>query len=249
MIPREGTLSVEAENILRFGFLEGSARVTGSRVVYDPQSPRDPEPFYENGSAADELALVMNEQEFKRYSTSDDLDAGALHLITSGAASVVVVKRGIFGALVYVNSDAPVQIPIYHSSRVFKIGTGDIFSGVFAHYWAQERRNAAEAADLASRAVAAFCEDPVSPIDAAGLEHREPIYGTPPLAIEIYGAANTLGRRYALQEALFCVRKLGINASIAAEALPSAETRDNSVGLVIADGLSDESLSVRRRMI
>ncbi|MGO7135778.1 PfkB family carbohydrate kinase [Rhizobium leguminosarum] len=217
--------------------------MTGSRVVYDPQSPGDPEAFSENGSAAEELALVMNEQELKAYSRSDDLNTGARAVMRSGAANVLVVKRGIFGALVYANTDAPVQVPIYQSSRVFKIGTGDIFSGVFAHYWAQERRNPTEAADLASRAVASYCEDPVSPIDAAELKRREPVQGSPPLAVEIYSAADTLGRRYTLQEALHCVRKLGVDASIAAATLPGAGSRNNTVGLVIADGFSDECLS------
>ncbi|MGN7713228.1 PfkB family carbohydrate kinase [Agrobacterium radiobacter] len=217
--------------------------MTGSRVIYDPQSPHAPEAFTENGSAADELALVMNEQEFKAYSKSDDLDAGARDLMESRAANVVVVKRGVFGALIYSSIGAPVKIPIYQSSRVFKIGTGDVFSGVFAYFWAQERRNPIEAADLASRAVAIYCEAPVSPIDAAGLEGREPVKGNPPLAVDIYGAADTLGRRYTLQEALYCLRSLGVDASIAATALPGAGGRNNAVGLVIADGVSDESLS------
>ncbi len=242
-IQREAPLDIQAKNILRFGFLEGSARVTGSRVIYDPQSPHAPETFSQNGSSADELALVMNEQEFKAYSKSDDLDSGARDIMESRAANVVVVKRGVFGALVYSSIGAPVEVPVYLSSRVFKIGTGDVFSGVFAHFWAQERRNPVQAADLASRAVATYCEDPVSPIDAAGLEGRQPVKGSPPLAVEIYGAADTLGRRYTLQEALYCLRSLGVDASIAADALPGAGERNNAVGLVIADGVSDESLS------
>lgn len=242
-IERESCLVVEAENILRFGFLEGSARVNGDRVVYDPQSPRGPEAFSDNGSAANELALVMNEQEFKAYSRSDELDASARNLMNSGGATVLVVKRGIFGAMVYSGTDAPVQVPIYRSSRVFKIGTGDVFSGVFAHYWSQERRNAVEAADLASRAVAVYCEDPISPLNAACLGRAQSVPGDPAPTIEIYGAANTLGRRYALQEARYCLKKLGVDATIADASLPRGSTRKKSVGFVIADGLSDETLS------
>ncbi|TBF87930.1 carbohydrate kinase family protein [Rhizobium leguminosarum] len=238
----ERTLTVTAENILRFGFLEGSARVTGSRVVYDPQSPWDPEPFVVNGSTANELALVMNEQEFKAYTRSDDFDAKARDLISSGVAIAIVIKRGIFGALVYSCAGDPAHIPLYRSSRVFKIGTGDIFSGVFAHCWAQERQSPVEAADVASRAVAIYCEDPISPIDAASFGRQEPVQGRPTAAISVYGAGNTLGRRYALQEALFCLRKLGVDASIKDPSLVGQSGTDTT-GLVIADGFSDESLS------
>ncbi len=239
---RERTLTVAAENILRFGLLEGSARVTGSRVVYDPQSPWDPEPFVVNGSAANELALVMNEQEFKAYTKSDDFDAKARDFISSGVATAIVIKRGIFGALVYSCAGDPAHVPLYRSSRVFKIGTGDIFSGVFAHYWAQERRNVVEAADFASRAVSIYCEDPISPIDAASFGRQVPIPCRPPSEISVYGAANTLGRRYVLQEALFCLRKLGVDASIRDPSLVG-RSGSSTTGLVIADGFSDESLS------
>src|SRR5574343_896855 len=65
---RQSSLRVQAEQVLRFGMLEGSASVHGKRVVYDPQSPAKPEPFHQNGSTADELALILNYREARLLS-------------------------------------------------------------------------------------------------------------------------------------------------------------------------------------
>src|SRR5882672_7138892 len=56
-------LVLSGDAILRFGMLEGNARVDGARVVYDPQSVFDPRPFSENGSVAGQLAVVLNRAE------------------------------------------------------------------------------------------------------------------------------------------------------------------------------------------
>ena len=52
-----------ADIILQFGMLEGSAVVTGKKVIYDPQNPERPERFDAKGSTADELAYVLNRGE------------------------------------------------------------------------------------------------------------------------------------------------------------------------------------------
>ena len=49
--------------VLRFGMLEGTARVKADMAVYDPQSAFDPRPFAENGSSAGRLALILNRLE------------------------------------------------------------------------------------------------------------------------------------------------------------------------------------------
>lgn len=238
---REESFDLEGRSVLRFGFLEGTARVRGERVVYDPQAPREPEQFFANGSVAEELALVLNEQELRAYSKSDDINRGVRTVLESGGANVIVVKQGIWGALVFAREMAPFQVPMYHSAHTFKIGTGDVFSGVFAYYWAEERRDPREAADLASRAVSQYCQAPTSPIDPLKLAAAQPVSNEPPSLIGVYGSSTTLGRRYVLQEALFCIRKLGIHANLV-EQLPAGEMKNGTVGLVIADGLSDGHL-------
>ncbi|MCQ1764713.1 carbohydrate kinase family protein [Neorhizobium galegae] len=241
-IARCQPIEVEGTSIVRFGLLEGTARVQGLRVTYDPQSQHEPEPFLANGSSAGELALVMNEDEFKAYARTDDHNEGANRLFASGDADVVVIKRGVFGAIVYLKGSAPVSIPIYRSARTFKIGTGDVFSAIFAHYWGSKGRSAAEAADLASRAVSVYCADPVNPLKETAFIDAHPILGTPPTAVRIFGARNTLGRRYTLQEAAFCIEKLGVSARLT-EGLEQLEINGDFASLVLADGMTEAHLS------
>ena len=59
------------------------------------------------------------------------------------AADVVVVKRGCSGATVHRPGRDPVAVPAYRSARVFKIGSGDVFSAAFAHHWGERGLDAA----------------------------------------------------------------------------------------------------------
>jgi hypothetical protein len=87
---------------------------------------------------------------------ANDLDTATANLVTEGAA-VIVVKDGSRGAHVYVG-DQKDTIPAFFSQHVWTIGSGDVFAGIFAANWACNRLGAFEAADIASRAVAAYAE-------------------------------------------------------------------------------------------
>ncbi|MDT4332996.1 PfkB family carbohydrate kinase [Methylomonas sp. MV1] len=156
---RQSSLRVQAEQVLRFGMLEGSASVHGKRVVYDPQSPAKPEPFHQNGSTADELALILNYREARLLSggVSTSADSIAKSLILDGHAQVVVIKCGPLGALVHDGKSTDL-VPAYRSRSVWKIGSGDNFAAHFALRWMEEGKSAAESADLASRATAYYCQ-------------------------------------------------------------------------------------------
>lgn len=153
------TLQIEAEQILRFGIIEGDAVTHGNRVVYDPQDAVEPKNYYSNGSTAKELALILNQREAMLLTGLVNSPAAAMaeSLINSGLASVVVIKQGPQGALVH-NGHSVEQIPAYHSRRVWKIGSGDTFVAHFAYRWMHEELSAAESADLASRATAYYCQ-------------------------------------------------------------------------------------------
>lgn len=155
VISQEAPIYVEAPVILRYGMLEGTAVVKGERVVYDPQSAFDPRPFGENGSSADSLAVLVNGYELDIMTGKKDPETGARQLIAEGA-EVVVVKRGSLGCLI-VTKSATLGVPAYRSDFVWSIGSGDVFAAVFAHYWAEKREAPEIAADLASKATAAYC--------------------------------------------------------------------------------------------
>lgn len=163
-LPTAGVAEVTGDVVLRFGCLEGSFQVTGRRVVYDPQSGSAPEPFADNGSSADQLALVLNRLELSRLTGIDDLHAAADHLVAAADARVVVVKMGAAGALVFTPDGDPQPVPAYRSAAVDKIGSGDVFSAAFTCFWGEAGIAPAEAADAASRYVAKYVEDRELPL-------------------------------------------------------------------------------------
>jgi hypothetical protein len=165
-LPQQAPLEVSDDVVLRFGMLEGTARIAARRAVYDPQSAFDPRPFAENGSSAEELALILNRQEASSLTDEKDPERAARTLLERGDAQVVVIKMGGRGALVASSAGAAI-VPAYRSASVFKLGSGDVFSASFTLFWALENRPAAEAADLASRATSRYCETMSLPIAPA----------------------------------------------------------------------------------
>lgn len=201
---------VSGNAVLRFGFLEGDAIVVADRAIYDPQNGKAPAPFGANGSRANEVALVLNERELCTMARLSDIGAAATELIRSQGASVVVVKRGPLGAAVFQPGESPIYIPAYRSERVFKIGSGDVFSAIFAVQWGEAKLTASDAADLASRSVSAYCATRRLPISAATIRNLNPVGGEPAGAVLLLGAVSTLGQRYTMEEARFCLGELGV---------------------------------------
>lgn len=229
--------TVSGQTFLRFGLLEGDPVIKAAgRAVYDPQTAREPIPFHANGSSASEWALVVNARELAAIGGSEDLAAAAARAQADQGAAVVVAKCGPAGAQVFVrDTTRPVTVPAYQSDRVFKIGTGDVFSAAFAFHWAERGLPADLAADRASRAVSAYCDHP----HAGLLEHdkveRPPVPTGPGRTILLLGASETLGQRYVLEEARFRLRELG--AEVVAPALDLAPPACAAKAvLVVADG-------------
>jgi hypothetical protein len=159
-------IRVEADTVLRFGMLEGDAIVRGKTVVYDPQSATNPSLFGANGSHAARLAVVANAYEIRLLSGLEDVEEGARRLLAQEKAEVVVVKRGSAGALVLMEGSRH-EVPAFRTQLVFSIGSGDVFAAAFALFWAVEGIAPAEAAELASRSTAIYCESRSAPLLSA----------------------------------------------------------------------------------
>ena len=239
-ILKQESIHVSADAVLRFGFIEGDAVVDGNRVVYDPQTWRHPDTFDSNGSKAKELAIVLNEAEVKAISGIDDLSLAGPQLLESASATVVVVKRGSKGAMVFEKDGQTVSVPAYRSKRVFKIGTGDVFSSSFAYNWAEKRLPIGEAADIASRSVAVYCNDGKLPLTNSKLSHLEPIHYVSPGSVLLLGAINTIGQRYTMEEARFVLKGLGIRVSC--PPLDGGKILEAKAALVITEGLNHEAV-------
>lgn len=145
------------EPVLRFGMLEREARVKGNKVIYDPQNPQNPQPFDANGSSAKELVIVANHQEVKSLFGGENYEIGIKQYFENHAEAIcIVMKYGPFGARVFTPNGKVAVIPAYRTKDVFSIGTGDVFSAYFARFWGVDGMNLVEAANYASKAVAAY---------------------------------------------------------------------------------------------
>lgn len=202
------TLSAEGQAILRFGFVEGDVRVTANRTVFDPQNASEVLRFHENGSTTKHLAIVLNQTELQ-HSTGQLGEVGARLLMDRSGSDVVVVKQGPDGALVVEASGAAV-VPPYRADSIFKIGSGDIFSGVFACLWAEQGLDALQAADAASRAVARYVESRNAQIDLDTLGRASPVSSEIASGrIYVAGPFFTLAQRWLINEIRRCLHTLG----------------------------------------
>ena len=159
--PVSDSLEAEADAMLVFGMLETRPRVSADRLVIDPQSPGLTQLDDHVEWTADRLAIVGNLQEIRGLAdTPNGPAATAAEIVRSKyGAEVVVVKCGPRGALLVEQSGAT-SIPPYRTDSVWPIGSGDVFSALFAWSWAERGAPALDAAMGASMAAASWCARP-----------------------------------------------------------------------------------------
>lgn len=162
MITQNKAIEVSDSVVLRYGFLEGDAKVKGKRVIYDPQSATDPKDFYDNGSEANELVLVLNFREAYLMTEETDISEIAKKLIQKNTVGVIL-KEGPAGGKILTEKSIS-SFSAYKTNFIFPIGSGDIFAAFIAYYWGTEEKDLSEAATLASKAVSMYCESQVLPI-------------------------------------------------------------------------------------
>jgi hypothetical protein len=161
---KEETLSVQGDVVLRFGMMEGEAKVAGRTVVYDPQYSW--KPFHQNDSTADRLAMILSENELLdfggiRASSRDkmeDLIRAALDVFDRKPGPQVILAKDRLGGLTVFQGDDRTKIPSYAAESYFRIGAGDILATAFTHAWGERSMDPIAAADYAARCSAYFVE-------------------------------------------------------------------------------------------
>jgi hypothetical protein len=174
-IHSQPTIEVSDDVVLLFGMMEGQAIVHGRSVVFDPQSPT-PVPFRRNGSTAETLAIVCNAEEIRAAADDVDEKTAAAALIARERATVIVVKDGPSGARLYGDAGLIGSVPAYQAERVYKIGSGDVFSAAFSYAWSLRDLDPIAAADYASKCTAKYCETRVAWLpDVSTPQQRTPV--------------------------------------------------------------------------
>lgn len=239
--------------------LEGSAKVTGDYVTYDPQNPENPEFFDLSGSTAKHLSYVLNSSEIRKLTGEEGITSGAMMLLDRPNVDVVVVKQGAFGAKI-VTKNSESHVPAYETPYVWSIGSGDVFAAVYSYYWGEERLEANVAAKYASRAAAIHCSSKVLPIRRTEIEAEPfifPIFAPTkkPDEVTIYlaGPFFTMGQLWLVEEARIALLAAGykvfspyhdVGIGDAASVVPQdiAGIEEADIMLALCDGLDPGTL-------
>lgn len=200
------------EQVVRFGLLEGTAKVRAKMAVYDPQSPSDPQLFSSNGSSAEHLAIVANTTEARQLTGQADAKEACLALLQK-EAEVAIVKCGAYGCLVGYRGSIT-HVPAFRTQSVFPIGSGDVFSALFAYGWMSLGLGPVDAATLASHGTAHYVETRSLP-SAVGLQtiNRQKIVPLPAeMRKRVYLAAPffSLPQRWLVEEFRFTLEEAGL---------------------------------------
>lgn len=211
-------LRAEDDVVLAFGMIDARPSVRATRVIIDPQRPgsQDLEPHFDY-NASSTLAIVANETEIRGLAREPgaSLQQSGVVVLKRYGAEVVVIKRGALGALVVLDGEIE-QVGSFPIERIWPIGSGDVFSAVFALAWGQEHRPPVEAARIASRATAAACRESHSgPIQAVSATLRPLLSdefkekGGEAPALYLAGPFFTLSQRWLVDLMRSAVTKLG----------------------------------------
>ena len=211
MAPEKIVCSGEA--MLVFGVLEAVSEIHAKKLVLDPQGLK---PLTEQVIwSADHVAIVGNKSEIQRMSTGNadlNIEEHAENVRKKLRTDVVVVKCGALGAVV-VDSSGVSRVGVFPTSKVNPLGSGDVFSAVFAYYWAERGTQASEAARLASKATSAWVsKEPFQVINKEGnvvsLDGSNEIYAE---SVSVYIAAPffTVAERWLVELCRNALKDLG----------------------------------------
>lgn len=209
---RPNVINVEADFVLRFGVVEGSAKVKAKMATYDPQTPSDPRQFAENGSTAERLAVVANRIEAQRLTGQTDPKLACQEILKQGT-EVAVVKCGTTGCVVGTKSGISL-VPAYRTKRVWPIGSGDVFSALFACGWMELKLDPVAAATLASKGTSHYVETLDFP-DKAVLQSTtfQALRPLPPRQckkVYLAGPFFNLSQRWLIEEFKYALENAGV---------------------------------------
>ncbi|RUO80951.1 nucleoside 2-deoxyribosyltransferase [Idiomarina tyrosinivorans] len=159
---KEYTLGSEvtADQCLVFGTIENRPEVHANNVVYDPQNVNTASSFSSNGSKANSVIYVVSLLEGKVLTQCEEPKNIASKIMTFDNVTGVIVKCGPLGAFVTDRNESE-WVPCFPSTKVYKIGTGDIYSAAIALFHLLDGVSLRDSAWYASAAVSRYVESPI----------------------------------------------------------------------------------------
>lgn len=203
---------VKGKDILAYGLLEGEFRIDAARVVYDPQSPANPIPFSATGSSANELITIINYSEAKKLTQKKDLSDIVDYFFDEESCYALLLKMGAQGALLYMSKSDMTRIPVYETSKIWPIGSGDVFSAYFAYCWFTGK-SLVDCAQQASKTTALYCDSKnLSAFpNQENFPFKELIVECPPKGqVYLAGPFFTFAERWLINEAWITLLEFGL---------------------------------------
>lgn len=214
-----GQGEVTADCAIVFGMIEGRPRVMSKRAIYDPQDGFRARRFTENGSLTDELVVLASLSEGRALTGKWSAEDIADDLLADSSIFAAVIKCGPQGAFVATEAERK-WVGSFPTTRMWKIGSGDVFSAAFAHKWFVESGTVLDAACFASRMVAEYVSTRMEAFDAdrmklirADAAEAEVTVERPMLRADarvyLAGPFFTTGQQWLVDEARSAFQELG----------------------------------------
>ncbi|MCP1842137.1 hypothetical protein ACVIHI_004945 [Bradyrhizobium sp. USDA 4524] len=206
--PREEPVwTITGETALAFPLKEQKILLNAERAVIEI-SPSDPE--IERGKIG-ALALIAAEDELPGLtSTTKNVRVGAERWLNEYNAELIIIRRPAGGAFL-IDRQYSCDVPAYEANRWHKIGAGNVFCAMFAHYWGERRMEPQRAAELASRSATYYASERVIPMVG---EDVLPPMDTFDSAVEckifIASPRKSMAREWLLNQAIDGLRDLGV---------------------------------------
>jgi hypothetical protein len=151
-------ISVKEDKIICFGMLDANIHLEANKVVFDPQTAKEPVSFI-NGNTANQLVYIVNSNEARKLSKQKEISDILDYFFDYEKVFALIVKDGPYGAKLFQNKGLIAQVPVYQTNNVFKLGSGDIFTTTFAYHWFNGiEPDLKECIKKASFSTALYCE-------------------------------------------------------------------------------------------
>lgn len=236
-------LDVSGDTVLAFGLIEGEVRVSADRAVFELSSKLDKSVTRGNVKS---LALICTKSDLPDVFTGADLRDAVTNVLAANDADLMVVRGEMGGATLFMG-DAPHNVPAYVSDSWFKIGAGNVFCAMFAHYWGERRLAPDVAADLASRSAAYYAGTRALPM--VGPDELPAMASFDPAAVgKVFVASPcvSMSQQWLLDQAIAGLENLGAGVvspyDLGLDGSPKSENRIAAVldgcnaVLALADG-------------
>lgn len=206
-------LDVIGDNVLAYGMMEASIKITGDKVVYDPQSPVNPLTFKSTGSTAKQLITIVNFDEAVKMSGFTNIQEIRNFFFLEEQCFVLIIKMGAKGALIFQTPhDNGTKIPVYQTNKVWSIGSGDVFSAFFALNWFKGN-SIVDSTILASKATAIYCNSKDLAIAESLASFNFPeliIDSTPKTQVYLAGPFFTFSERWLVNQVWSALKGVGL---------------------------------------